>query len=40
MVKEIVQAHNGQVAVSSDIGKGSTFAVRLPLRSAAKGSHA
>ena len=34
MVKEIVQAHNGQVAVSSNIGKGSIFTVRLPLRPA------
>ncbi|MEM6344836.1 MAG: HAMP domain-containing sensor histidine kinase [Bacteroidota bacterium] len=29
-VKEIIEAHNGEVSVSSQIGKGSTFRVKLP----------
>jgi signal transduction histidine kinase len=40
MVKEIVRAHDGEVAVSSNIGEGSTFTVRLPLRRAANRSDA
>lgn len=40
MVKEIVQAHNGQVAVRSIPGEGSTFTVRLPLRADENGSTA
>jgi signal transduction histidine kinase len=31
MVKEIVQVHRGDVEVSSEVGRGSTFEVRLPL---------
>jgi signal transduction histidine kinase len=31
LVKEIVEAHGGQVSVSSQVGQGSTFTVRLPL---------
>ncbi|HNT76971.1 MAG TPA: GAF domain-containing sensor histidine kinase [Anaerolineae bacterium] len=35
MVKEIVEAHGGQVQVESDLGKGSTFTVSLPVMQAA-----
>jgi signal transduction histidine kinase len=31
MVKEIVHVHRGQVTVQSDVGRGSTFIVRLPI---------
>jgi PAS domain S-box-containing protein len=31
LVKEIVEAHQGTVSVASEIGKGSTFTVTLPL---------
>jgi signal transduction histidine kinase len=31
MVREIVQVHRGDVALSSEVGRGSTFMVRLPL---------
>ena len=34
LVKAIVQAHDGQVDVESEPGKGSTFRVRLPTRAA------
>ncbi|OGV71908.1 MAG: hypothetical protein A3K19_07355 [Lentisphaerae bacterium RIFOXYB12_FULL_65_16] len=30
IVKHIVQAHGGSVAVESEVGKGSTFTIRLP----------
>jgi PAS domain S-box-containing protein len=32
IVKQIVEAHGGQVWVESDLGKGSTFSFKLPLR--------
>jgi signal transduction histidine kinase len=35
LVKAVVQAHHGSVAVSSEIGKGSRFTVRLPVESTA-----
>ncbi len=35
MVKEIIEAHGGQVQVESDLGKGSTFTVSLPVMQAA-----
>jgi signal transduction histidine kinase len=31
VVKAIVQAHAGTVSVESDVGRGSTFTVRLPI---------
>jgi signal transduction histidine kinase len=31
MVKEIVRVHQGEVALASEVGSGSTFVVRLPL---------
>jgi signal transduction histidine kinase len=31
IVKTMVEAHNGQVEVNSELGKGTTFTVRLPL---------
>jgi signal transduction histidine kinase len=31
MVKEIVQVHHGEVDLASEVGRGSTFRVRLPL---------
>ena len=32
IVRQIVEAHGGEVLVESEIGKGSTFSLRLPLR--------
>ena len=32
-VRELVEAHGGTVAVSSGLGEGATFAVRLPAAS-------
>ena len=34
IVKRIVKAHNGQIWVESEVGKGSTFTFSLPLKSA------
>jgi signal transduction histidine kinase len=38
MVKEIVRVHKGEIDLSSEVGHGTTFMVRLPLSSAAHGS--
>ena len=38
MVKEIVDAHHGEVNLQSEVGVGSTFIVRLPLSDAEKRS--
>ena len=35
LVKHIVEAHGGSVEVTSTVGRGSTFVLRLPLRQAA-----
>jgi two-component system sensor histidine kinase ResE len=32
IVRQIVEAHGGQVKVESDIGEGSTFWVALPIK--------
>jgi two-component system sensor histidine kinase BaeS len=37
IVKELAQAHGGEVTVKSEPGVGSTFCVRLPLSSRARG---
>jgi signal transduction histidine kinase len=37
MVKEIVRIHHGEVDLSSEVGEGSTFRVRLPLYLEAEG---
>jgi PAS domain-containing protein len=31
LVREIIEAHNGKVAVDSEVGKGSTFTITLPI---------
>jgi signal transduction histidine kinase len=38
MVKEIVEVHRGDVRLDSEVGRGSTFQVRLPLSAAAVGT--
>jgi signal transduction histidine kinase len=38
MVKTIIRAHHGDVRVSSEVGRGSTFELRLPLCYARSGS--
>jgi signal transduction histidine kinase/ligand-binding sensor domain-containing protein len=40
MVKEIVGAHHGQVTLQSEVGRGSTFIVQLPLSAARDGRDA
>ena len=35
--RRIVEAHNGRISVTSSEGKGTTFAVILPLRSEVQG---
>jgi len=32
LAQEIVKLHNGEIHLESEIGKGSTFSVMLPLR--------
>src|SRR5437867_5725990 len=31
IVKDVMEAHNGQITVESEIGKGTTFQIRLPI---------
>jgi signal transduction histidine kinase len=38
MVKEIVEMHRGDIELSSEVGRGSTFQVRIPLSEATAGS--
>jgi signal transduction histidine kinase len=38
MVKEIVRVHHGELDLDSEVGRGSTFMVRLPLSHAVSGS--
>jgi two-component system CheB/CheR fusion protein len=37
---EIIEAHSGQMSVASEVGKGSTFTIRLPLLSTEQASPA
>jgi signal transduction histidine kinase len=39
IVKEIVQAHGGDVDVESGVGKGSSFRFTLPLKMDPSGSY-
>ena len=37
MAQEIVRAHGGEIRLDSEVGQGSTFTIRLPLRPSAPG---
>ena len=37
MAQEIVRAHGGEIRLESEVGQGSTFTIRLPLRPSAPG---
>ncbi|RMH07902.1 MAG: GAF domain-containing protein [Nitrospirae bacterium] len=39
IANQIIHEHQGYLEVSSEIGKGTTFIINLPLRSASTGSH-
>jgi len=32
IAKEIIEAHNGEISVTSDIGKGTEFTIKLPVK--------
>ena len=34
IVQHIIQSHNGTITISSEVGKGSTFIINLPLTKA------
>lgn len=37
LVKEIIEAHGGHIEVESDVGKGSTFTLVIPINSTSVG---
>jgi signal transduction histidine kinase len=39
IVKWIAEAHGGGITVTSEVGKGSTFSVRLPVQGPEEGKH-
>ena len=39
IVKWIAEAHGGSISVTSEVGKGSSFSVRLPLKGPEEGKH-
>jgi signal transduction histidine kinase len=39
IVKWIAEAHGGGITVTSEVGKGSTFSVRLPVQGPGEGKH-